>query len=290
MKIITDSGTDVKLSTDELERLNIQIVPLIVTLNDQSYREGIDIDPERFYALLVETDTMPTTSQPAIGDFVELYQQAASMGEPVLSIHISSGLSGTYAAAQSAAAQVPDADVTVVDAKTLSAAAGWQVIAAARALAAGWTLEDVLQLIKKISDLSDSIYTLKSLEYLIHGGRISHMKGLIASTLNLKPLIGVEKVGGTYIQLGQVRSFNKAVSGLVGEVSKHVDPGSGLRVQVLHAYNLEGAEMLRDQLDARFDCEWLPMGTLSLVLGSHTGPSMVGVAYAPLDTYPNIPD
>jgi DegV family protein with EDD domain len=289
MRIITDSGTDVKLPKEILERLGIQIVPLIVSLNDQSFQEGVDITPDDFYPMLAETDNMPTTSQPPIGEFVQLYREAQAAGEPVLSIHISSGLSGTYAAAVSAAAQVPEADITVVDTKTLSAAAGWQVIAAGYANAAGWPLGQVLDLIQEIGQVSDSIYTLNSLEYLIHGGRISHMKGLIASTLNLKPLIGVEKVGGTYVQLGQVRSFNKAVAGLVEQVSKHVEPESRLRVQVLHSYNPEGADMLREQLDSRFQCEWQPLGTLSLVLGSHTGPSMIGVAYAPLDSYPSVP-
>lgn len=289
MRIITDSGTDVKLPEEALERLGIQIVPLIVTLNDQSYREGVDITPAEFYPLLAETDNMPTTSQPAVGDFVQLYQEASAAGEAVLSIHISSGLSGTYAAAKSAAAQVPEADVTVVDTKTLSAAAGWQVIAAGYANAAGWLRERILDLIQQIGAVSDSLYTLKSLEYLIHGGRISHMKGLIASTLNLKPLIGVEKVGGTYVQLGQVRSFKKALSGLVEQVSKRAEPGTRLRVQVLHSFNPEGAQMLVELLEARYQCEWLPTGTLSLVLGSHTGPSMVGVAYAPLDEYPAVP-
>ena len=202
---------------------------------------------------------------------------------------MTSGLSGTFNAAQAGAELVPEANITHVDTKTLSAAAGWQVEAAARALKAGWPIEQVLALMERISAASDSMYTLTELKYLIHGGRISHMKGLIASVLNLKPLIGVEKVNGTYEQLGQVRSFKGAVKGLVDLMVREHAPGSALRAQVLHSQNPEGAAMLREQVDQRFDCTWLPLGHLSLVLGAHTGPSMVGVAYASLAAIAEIP-
>jgi DegV family protein with EDD domain len=201
--------------------------------------------------------------------------------EEILSIHISSGLSGTYNSAVAAAELIPEANITVVDTKTLSAAAGWQVEAAARAVKAGWPLDKVKPLMERISAASDSMYTLSELQYLIHGGRISHMKGLIASVLNIKPLIGVEKVNGTYEQIGQSRTFKRAIEGLVKIISDKFSPGTPLRVQVLHSFNFEGAKRLRDLVDKTFECTWLPDGHISLVLGAHTGPSMVGVAYAP---------
>ncbi|MCD6299817.1 MAG: DegV family protein [Dehalococcoidales bacterium] len=142
---------------------------------------------------------------------------------------------------------------------------------------------------ERIGAASESIYTLKELKYLIHGGRISHMKGLIASVLHIKPLIGVEKVNGTYVQLGRARTFRRAVEGLVDLMARQHTPGSALRVQVLHAHNPEGAAMLRELVDQRFDCTWLPIGPMSLVLGAHTGPSMVGVAYASLEAFADMP-
>jgi DegV family protein with EDD domain len=270
-------------------RADSLIVPLIVTLEDKSYREGVDIQPEEFYRLLAGTDSLPITSQPSAGDFAETYRRLAVTDSDILSIHMTSGLSGTYNAAQAGAKLVPEANVTHVDTKTLSAAAGWQVEAAARALKAGWPKEEVLALMGGIGAASESMYTLKELKYLIHGGRISHMKGLIASVLNLKPLIGVEKENGTYVQLGQVRTFKGAVKGLVGLMARQHAPGSTLRVQVLHSHNPEGAAMLRERADQWFDCTWLPVGPMSLVLGAHTGPSMVGVAYASLAAFADMP-
>ena len=289
MQIVTDSGTDLWLPAEQAAELNIHIVPLIVTLEGKSYREGVDIQPEEFYGLLANTESLPITSQPSAGDFAEIYKKLAATDPDILSIHISSGLSGTYNSAQAGAELAPEANVTLVDTKTLSAAAGWEVEAAGRALKAGWPVEQVLALMERIGAASESMYTLKELKYLIHGGRISHMKGLIASVLNLKPLIGVEKENGTYEQLGQVRTFKGAVKGLVDLIARQHTPGSALRVQVLHSNNPEGADMLREQVDQRFDCTWLPLGHLSLVLGAHTGPSMVGVAYASLEAFAELP-
>jgi len=249
----------------------------------------VDIRPDEFYRLLAATDSLPITSQPSAGDFAETYRRLAVTDPDILSIHMSSGLSGTVNAARAGAALVPEVNVTIVDTKTLSAAAGWQVEAAARAVEAGWTKERVLALMERIGKASDSVYTLKELKYLIHGGRISHMKGLIASVLNIKPLIGVEKEGGTYVQIGQARTFKRAVKGLVDLMAKQHAPGSALRVQVLYSDNPEGAAMLREQVDRRFDCTWLPVGPMSLVLGAHTGPSMVGVAYAPVEAFADMP-
>ena len=289
MQIVTDSGTDLWLPPEQAAELDIHIVPLIVTLEGKSYREGIDIQPAEFYRLLAATDSLPITSQPSAGEFAEVYRRLAVTDPDILSIHITSGLSGTVNAAQAGAAMVPEANITIVDTKTLSAAAGWQVEAAAKALKAGWSKEQALALMERIGAASESLYTLKELKYLIHGGRISHMKGLIASVLNLKPLIGVEKVNGTYVQFGQARTFKRAVKGLVDLIGQQHAPGSALRVQVLHSYNPEGAAMLREQVDQRFDCTWLPVGPMSLVLGAHTGPTMVGVGYAPLATFADIP-
>lgn len=289
MQIVTDSGTDFQLAPEQMEGYEVHVVPLIVTLDGKSYREAVDIQTGEFYELLAATENLPVTSQPSVGTFAETYRRLAAKDPEILSIHISSGLSGTVNAAQTGASQVPEANVTVVDTKTLSAAAGWQVEAALRGVKAGWSKDKIFDLMDNIGYASDSLYTLAELKYLIHGGRISHMKGLIASVLNIKPLIGVEKKGGTYEQKGQVRSFKGAIRGLVDLIAKQHAPGSALRVQVLHAYNPEGAEMLRQEVDKRFDCSWLPVGPMSLVLGAHTGPSMVGVAYAPLEAFEEMP-
>lgn len=289
MQIVTDSGTDICLPSDKIEKYNIHIVPLNVNVDGETYREGKDIELDDFYQLLKDTGSYPTTSQPSAGDFAEVYRELALQDPDILSIHMSSGLSGTFNSAQAGAELVPEANITLVDTKTLSAAAGWQVEAAAKAILAGWSIDQILPMIKKIGEASESVYTLKELKYLIHGGRISHMKGLVASLLNIKPMIGVEKVNGTYVQLGQTRTFKRAIKGLVDIIAKQHSESTDLRVQVLHSHNPEGAHMLLEQVEKRFNCTSRSIGALSLVLGAHTGPSMIGVAYAPATAFEDIP-
>jgi DegV family protein with EDD domain len=289
MQIVTDSGVDLLFPAGQIDGLNIHRVPLVVSLGGQTYREGVDIQPDDFYHLLAASGDLPTTSQPSVGDFAEVYRRLAARDAEILSIHMSSGLSGTLNAAQAAAKMVPEIRITHVDTRTLSAAAGWQVIAAARANLAGWGMAKIRDLLERIGQASNSIYTLDEIKYLVHGGRISHMKGLIASVLNIKPLIGVETEGGTYVQMGRARTFKRALQGLADLIARKHPPGSALQVQVMHASNPEGAEMLREILDRVFECSWLPVGQMSLVLGAHTGPSMVGVAFAPRDVFAEVP-
>ena len=289
MQVVTDSGTDINLTPAEMDELNITVVPLNVTLDGKTYREGIDIEPGDFYDLLDASENLPTTSQPSAGDFAATYRRLAATDPEIVSIHMTSGLSGTYNSALAGAEMVPEAKISHFDTKTLSAAAGWQVKAAAKALKSGWAVDKALTLAKKVGDASESMYTLNELKYLIHGGRISHMRGLIASMLNIKPLIGVEKVNGTYIQLGQSRTFKRALQGLIDKAKSFYPAGSELYTQVLYSFNPEGGQMLRDLVDKTFKCTWLPMGPMSLVLGAHTGRSMVGLAFAPTELMAEIP-
>jgi len=281
MQIVTDSGTDLKLPPEQMEGLNVHVIPLTVTLEGRSYRESIDIQPDEFYRLLAATDSLPVTSQPSAGSFAETYRRLAATDPEIISIHISSGLSGTVNAAQAGAAQVPEAQVTIVDTKTLSAAAGWQVEAALRGAKAGWSKAQILAFMARIGEASNSIYTLNELKYLIHGGRISHLKGMLASVLNIRPLIGVEKEGGTYTQRGSARTLRAAILKIADVVAEQYAPGTALRLQVLHGDNPEGAALLRERLAELFKCTWLPTGPIAPVLGAHTGPGLVGLVYAP---------
>lgn len=288
MQIVSDRGMD--MAAAQLEGLdNIHLVSLVLTLDGKSYRSGIDIQPDEFYKLLGATESFPTTSQPSAGDFAELYRTLAQDDPDILSIHISSGLSGTLNAAQQGAELVPEANVTFYDTRTLSGAEGWHVEAAAHALKAGWSLEQIVDVLERISAATETVYTLDEMRYLIHGGRISHIKGLLASVLKIRPVIGVGKEDGKYYQRGQARTFTRAVNTIVDLMARQYPEGSHLRVQVMHAMNPEGAESLREQIDRRFNCHWLPTTAIAPVLGAHTGPTLAGVAYAPQAVFAGLP-
>ena len=278
MRIVTDSATDTELLKEG--GIDIPVVPLRVKLGDKEYRDKTDLTPDEFYELLEKTGELPITSQPSPGEFAEVYRKIAKDDPDILSIHMSSGLSGTYNSAVLAADMVPEANITVVDTKTLSATAGWQVIAAVRGLNLGWPKEKILAKMNEIAEATSSFYTLKDLKYLIHGGRISHLKGLIASMLNIKPIIGVHKQLGNYFQVGQEFTFKKALNKIVEIVHKGAELSELMRVQVVHTGNPSGAQQLRDMVDSFLNCNWMPLGQISFVLGAHTGPSMVGLGFA----------
>lgn len=288
MLIVADTGMD--MSPEQLAELELTLAPLSFTLDGKTYLSGVDIDAPAFYRLLSASSDMPTTSLPSAGEFAELYRGLAKTDPEILSVHISSGLSGTLNAARAGAKLVPEAQVTFFDTKTLSGAEGWQVAAAARAAKAGWSVAETLVLLEKVRAATDTIYTLATLKYLIHGGRISHLKGLMASVLNIKPIIGVEKEGGTYVQMGQARTLDRAILKLAEIVLEIYPPSTPMRFQVLHGANPEGAEKLRAFLTERYaTCEWLPIGPIAPVLGAHTGPGLVGLVYAPLEKFPELP-
>ena len=280
MQIVTDSATDTQMLKDD--QLKVHIVPLKVSLGETSYRDGIDISADDFYKELDESGKLPITSQPSVGEFVEMYRKIAKEDSDILSIHLSSGLSGTVDSARAAAKLVPEANITIWDTKTLSAVSGWQVAAAFNAIKAGWSLDRILAKLEEMSASAHTFYTLKELKYLIHGGRISHMKGLVASVLQIKPFIGVDKITGKYIQAGQALSFANALNGLADTISKTLPNIDSIKVQVVHTGNPEGAETLKEKINKAFKCSWLPTGQVSFVLGAHTGPTLVGVAFAPL--------
>ncbi len=283
MQIVTDQGMD--LSPEQTGGLNIHTVPLRITLNGKTYIGGKDIDYVSFYQMLSETESFPTTSQPAPGEFAELYRKLAGEDPEILSIHMSSGLSGTVNAARMGAQMVPEANVTIVDSKTLSCPLGWQVEAAAKAIRAGWAREEVLSLLDRVREHTEGIFTLADLKYLIHGGRISHLKGLMASVLNIRPVIGVAKDDGKYYAWGQGITFKRAVHKLTDIVAEKFPQGTVLRVQLLHGNNLGGVEMLRERISSLFECWFDDVVPVAPILGAHTGPSVVGMAVAPLHAF-----
>jgi fatty acid kinase fatty acid binding subunit len=284
MQIVTDHGMD--LTASQREGLDLHLVPLQIELDGITYKSGEDLPPERFYELLKNAEGMPTTSQPTPADFADLYRSLVDKDPDILSIHMSAGLSGTFNSARLAAEMVPEANVTLVDTKTLSCPCGWQVQAAAKGLKAGWPLEKILSHVNDIRRQTEAFYTLDSLRYLIHGGRISHLSGLVASILNIKPIITVNKDGdGKYATVAKERAFKRAIRRIAITVAEKFGEGANLRVQLMHGQNPEAVEILRGALMELVNCNFEPTSPIAPVLGAHTGTTMVAVCAAPMDLF-----
>lgn len=147
----------------------------------------------------------------------------------------------------------------------------------------------VLELLQRIRAGTEVLCALPELKYLVHSGRISHLKGLIASVLRIKPVIGVEKEQGSFIIKGRAHAFHQTLEAVVAQVLRDHATGSRLRVQLMHTANPEAAETLRALLDQAFQCYWLPTGRMGPVLGAHAGPRIVGLAYAAQELFDDLP-
>ncbi len=286
MKIVTDSGAD--LTKEECEAIGVTMLPLKVEVDGVSYQSGVDITPEKFYNLMDAAEGMPKTSTPSIGEFDEVYKRLAAEDSEILSIHLSSGLSATYSAAVTAAKMVENAEVTLIDTKTLSAGTAWQVKAAAEMVKAGLTKQVILARLQQIQDATYTHFTLPDLKYLIAGGRISHLKGLLASLLGIKPVIEVDKTDGKYYDRGKKRSFSAAIQDIPQQIAKKIPAGSAVRAQLCSAENPSGAQLAKEAMEKVFKCEWLPTVSLGTALGAHTGRGLVGVICAKVSDLPSL--
>lgn len=163
---------------------------------------------------------------------------------------------------------------------------GWQIEAAIDGIKASNGLKKILETIAQIRKQSEMVFTLPDLSYLIHGGRISHLKGLLASLLGIKPIIGVSKSDGKYDDLRKSRTFKKAIQDIPLYIKSKFPEGTPLKAQVGHAANPEAAEQLKRATEALFKCHWLPDVSISPVLGAHTGRGLVGLVFAPMASLP----
>jgi DegV family protein with EDD domain len=210
MKIVTDCAAD--MSAEELAALEVEQAPLFIQFPEGEVN-AVEISADDFYNRLeAMRPEFPTTAQPSAGMFAEIYSRLAAAGESILSVHISSGLSGTLNSARAGAEQAGlDGLVSAWDTMTLSGGERFQVLAAARAAMAGWTLEAIQQRLAEIRAQSEVIYTLETLEYLARGGRIGRVQALAGSLLKLRPIIRVAHEDGKYSTVGRGRTMGQAL-------------------------------------------------------------------------------
>ncbi|MDX2162104.1 MAG: DegV family protein [bacterium] len=284
MRIVTDSAAD--LTAAEIQEWNIAIIPLTILFPDGEEVKAEAITPDAFYdRLRAVVPQVPTTSQPSPGAFLELYR-AAQDPAGILSIHVSSGLSGTPKTAALAAGQFTAAPVTVIDTLTLSCGERFQVLAAAMAAKKGWSVEQIRERLAQIREATEVIFTLETLDYLARGGRIGRVQALAGSLLQIKPIIRVDS-DGKYSTQGRGRTIAQAISAITTHLKgKYGDQ----RVwgAVMHGKFPEKADALAESLRGQLNMGRLDVLRISPVLGVHTGPGIVGAGVVPLHLFDDL--
>lgn len=273
--VVTDSAACVPAHL--VEEYGIHVVPFELVWDGQSYRDGVDIAPAEVYRRLREGKSWPTTSQPSLGDFATLYTQLSQEVEGIVSIHIPDTLSGTLQAARLAAEQVnASVPIRIVDAGTAAIAEGFVVLAAARAAAAGASLDEVVAAAESVIPRVGLFATLETLEHLQRGGRVGEAAALLGSRLHLHPILYLAE--GRVKVAGVTRSRRKALEEIVNLMAQRVGTHP-LCVSAFHADAPEDVEYLRREVNARFNCREFYVTEFTPVMGAHTGPGTVGLAF-----------
>ncbi len=277
--ILTDSTA--YLPQELVHQYDIRVVPLRVHWDGETYRDGIDIQPDEFYTRLIRSKTIPTTSQPSIQDFLHAYEEMAERYDGIVAPLISSGISGTVASAQAAAREFTKIPVAVVDSKTTSAALGWVVLAAARVAEQGGSLEEVQAAAQQVVERLHTFFVVDTLKYLHKGGRIGGAARYLGTALNIKPILYFDK-DGKIDALGRVRTKKRAIQRIL-ELAKERAGDRPVNVGVIHAHAEEEGLALKRQAEELLNCQEILFVELSPVLGTHVGPGTLGLGFYPLE-------
>jgi DegV family protein with EDD domain len=243
----------------------------------KSYRDNIDIKPDEFYTRLATSSTLPTTSQATIKDFTTVYEKVLGEGNSILTLPISSGISGTVNSAFQAKDLFKDAPIEVMDTKLVSMALSFQVLAAARAAKDGASLEECRQIAVKAYDHIGVYFVVDTLKYLHAGGRIGGGKRFLGTALKIKPILEIRD--GKIEAVKSVISISKAINAMVELVEKDVTGKSPIRISVFHALAEQKARALLDETVKQFNAVEGILSYVSPVVGSHVGPGTLSIAY-----------
>jgi DegV family protein with EDD domain len=272
IKIVIDSTADMPSAL--VQEYGITVVPLNVHFGTEVFRDSIEISPDEFYKRLASSPKLPTTSQPTVGDFLDVYQELSKATDEIVSIHVSGKLSGTLNSANQAKGQYTgNARIEVVDSEHVSMGLGMVAIAASKAAQGGASIEDVVKEAKQTIPKVQFVGLVDTLEYLEKGGRIGKAQALVGSILRLKPLLTVKD--GEVHPLEKIRTRSKGIDRLCDIVKEHAPLES---LAVVYTTTPDDAAQLADRLRPLVPSGDIPISQVGPVVGTHAGPGVLGIS------------
>lgn len=271
--IVTDSTVD--LSKEVVEQYNIHVVPLNIQIDDEAYTDGVNIKPDEFLVLMRDSKELPKSSQPAVGVFKELYDELGADGAEIISIHMTSGMSGTFQSAETAAGMT-NSKVTVIDSKFISHGLSFQVVEAAEMAQKGHSAAEILARIEEVRQTTTLFLVVDKLDNLVKGGRIGKGRALIGSILNIKPVFALKD--GVLSSLSQMRGHRQAVKYLYKMFTEQTSGKIIKKVGIAHANGLAIAEPLKQLLE-EFGVKDVPLTITTPIVSTHTGEGAVGFMF-----------
>ena len=274
--VVTDSASCIPNALKQ--SLSIFEVPFELVWDGVVYRDGVDILPAEFYQRFrAQNHTHPTTSQPPLGAFVSLYTQLSQQYDGIVSIHVAGEMTGTVRTAQLAADQVDEIPIHVLDSRTATIAEGFVVLAAARVANADANFDQVVDAAQRVIDKVDFFATLKTLEHIHRGGRLGEAAVLLGSQLKIVPILNLKN--GRVSVVGVTRSWKHALEEMVELSVERLKDIANAHASVFHADAHDEAAWLSEQFQARVRCTEFYVTGFTPVMGAHTGPDVVGIAF-----------
>jgi len=279
LRIVTDGAAD--LSPGWEEEFDIQIIPINIHFGEETYLQFVNMDFEGFYKKVGETKVFPKTSQPSPHQFVEFYKTVAEPGDTILSIHITSKLSGTYASAVVAAEELKNTfNIVTYDSAGGSMEIGFMCRAARQMERAGKSVDEIIAYLDSIRDSVQIILTLDTLDYARRSGRVGTLSAALASVLNVKPIAMLK--GGVVEMVDKVRT-RKAALERVLQIGKEAFGDQPVYMAVVHARDVESGQALLDAAKKRFNVKDSVITDLSISLAINFGPGTVGLVLYPAE-------
>jgi DegV family protein with EDD domain len=274
IKIVTDSTAD--LPKELVTKHEITVIPLKIIFGEKEiFRDGIDITTEQIYKQM-EKNNIPGTSQPTPAEFVSAYKKLASDGSSIISIHISSEMSGTYQSARLAKEMLPDLDVEVIDSRQVSMALGLIVLKAAKLANEGRTKPEILKTVDRIISNIQVYFIVDTLKYLQHGGRIGKAEAFLGTILNVKPILHIKD--GLVQPHEKIRSKTRAIERLVQIYSDYTGSKKTM-CSIVHGMNPADFKELVKKITPLLMYDEPVFSTLGSVVGTHVGPGVIGIIF-----------
>ena len=270
-KIVTDSTSD--LPPSFLQQHDVHVIPLNITIDQTSYTDQLDITSDEFLKRL-EAGADTKTSQPAIGQFIETYDNLGSDGSKIISIHMTSQLSGTYQTAV-LASHMSNSDVTVVDSQSISFGLGYQIKHLIEWTRQGLTVDEILKKIRHLQDNTKLFVVIGQLSQLIKGGRISKTKGLIGNMIKIKPIGTL--IDGRLEMIHNSRTQKSVIQFLKKEVHQFIEGHQLKSVGIAHANIIEFVDKIKAQFKEEFQFDDFDVNTTTPVISNHTGQGAIGL-------------
>ncbi|HJL90223.1 MAG TPA: DegV family protein [Acidimicrobiales bacterium] len=272
VRIVTDSACD--LSNDEVSSLGIDVVPLSIRFGEQQFLDRDELSVEDFYSRMAASDDLPQTAAPAPGAFEAVFRRRLDEGaDSIVCINLSAGLSATLQSAETGARDL-NADIRLIDSRSITGGLGTMVLAAARAANTGASADEIVALVEDLSARTRVYGAIDTLENLKKGGRIGNAQALLGSVLSIKPLIDIST--GVVEEAGRQRTRRKSLGWLRDKVAEH---GSALsNLSVMHA-QADDINVLLEMLAPLVDPAGTRVGVIGPVVASHGGPGVIGMCF-----------